>query len=574
MSISLKSLQTGFQTLTDRTLTEYLQTVIGTGPNGLTEVYRVRYVLYRLISDPGKPLSPDLVAKSAITVGSIPLLSFSLRKVSSTDGYLMTDEYGLVHWLIYLFRKWPEPSTMATAVALISLKGAKTSSPAYGTSVSNNRFALKVKSENVPNLTISVKELLYQEKPNDRLTEMPDNIQSQLLELFNPEDIPLLGIYLDDPKFTSYNPNDLGQVELMILLHSQSILSTLPVSSLDLALEAIEPVGFKVGVQPGLINYFLVNKVVVSCIQAADLPIVLDGLIQILKVIIQVGHDLDSYQVRALERSLPSPAYRQVIDFLSVPSWRRVCSSSEKLTPEVLDLARSLSIDYTQDKAQVCRQLEIGSQMDPVRLNSQVSDKEKRRFLLETGQLNQADNPNAAKCSNPDYQFDSAGAVYYSDPSGKWCLPANKFNSILLDRINPYTGDKLNNTVLHSVAGRVQSAKEHNLPDEGVPFQTAISRLTRREANDSARSLAEIAKFEQQATQNGILRPQEYIRHLESPEKWLIEAIKYLNGSEQMIAGLSNEHAYVTLARFANAQFSSDPQLTKSFFTRFFSARN
>ncbi len=575
MKVTLKSLQSGSPPSSED-LIEYLRTL---SPSQI-EIYQIRYVLYRLISDPGKnSLSVETLMVAAIHVGSLPLLSFGLRKFDSqSNWYVNTEDQGQIHWLVYLYRIWPDLNSLPTAATLFILKGAQITDYAY------------IQTEKATSKP-TVNETIHLDHGSE--ADIPEKIGknlSNLSKVLKPEDVPVLGIYLDDPEFTRYSSDNVGQVEMMFVLHSQTILDDPALNirgPIDLGIDTIELVGFRKSLSSVTESYFLLNKIISRMTSVSDQPILLDGYVELLISAIEAGFDLDPYQARALERSLPSSVYRRILIASSTPSWKKVCSSEGPLDSRVLELARGLGIDYTADKEFICDQLNMASQVDPERLLSRSENSEKKRFLLETsgkqpGKFTDL-SPEAvqtAKCSNDDFRFGTSESVYFEDSAGSWCVSPDKFKSLLLDRVNPYTGKPLSMGILRQISDCLTTSKDYQLTEQPISFQNAINRLltqkiTRSDQIDNSLSQAQVAAFESRGIQYGVVNPQEYLTRLVDPSKWISEAADYLGGSKgvEMINGLSIEHAYVTLARLANSQFNTNPELAKSFFTKFFSKR-
>ena len=569
-------------------------------------------------------LSPEVVIGGAINVGSLVFLSYGLRPLTSTapsvsndrarqltNSYINIPDKGAQHVLAYLYENWPDNNTLPIAAALLLLRGADISAPAFR---SPDQLSQRLSTVAVPTV-----EEIIRRNVDEKGLQLPLSLRTSLVDLpardaldefFSPTEIDTIAVYLDDSTIASLqdlSSTDLAEIfNLIVEMQSYHVLDkayklyqpTDP-TFLGFIVRAINPYAYRSTIQISSFgpDYFLLNEILIraSRTNASDLIAVTDAYSDMLVDSINQGYELDQYQVRMAEKNLPKVQYQRILDALSKPVWRKVCHNkrtsevgNERITDiRILEMARGLGLDITQTQNYVCQQLEGMSDVDPRRLVTRAVNNEKKKFLLETqgtdlGKFTPL-SPEAlqnAHCDNKSFNFEKTGTIYFRDSIGNWCLSPDTFSTAILDKINPYSSAPLSERVLDNINARLDILRKLDLPENPLTFEEAVNRLVGSKVTNANQINSDLTQnairiFETNSANYGVRSPRDILRKKEDPILFLTEAVNYLdpdNVFNVMLNGLTVEHAYGTMTRLANEVFEQQPELAESFFRTFFTS--
>ena len=325
-------------------------------------------------------------------------------------------------------------------------------------------------------------------------------------------------------------------------------------------------------------RYGQINFVLIKIKLVIDLIIMIETLEQILLTFIDYGNSFDQYQFSMLA-SLNQNSADNIRKKYNQPRWRKECKNASIPSTEMKQLGISLQISPDSSKSTFCAALDNYHNSDAEALTRAAIGRQQARIASQhglVGEFGLGSNSklpdlicrNRAALANDPYEYPDPALSTYRDQTGAiHCFPADMYDLLLQNKINPYTNDKLTNQVLLDIEHKKQQLKQLEIdPMTIATFSKALQLL--KQNDQISIDKAKIDNFHQMCAHHGIAA--ESLQRAKV-EDWLA-MLRFLNidsnvtGVQQPFELLTRDHSYMTTIQLIYPILVQRPALRQAFF--------
>lgn len=399
------------------------------------------------------------------------------------------------------------------------------------------------------------------------------------------DNIKYLAIVLDRPDLLHNKVLSVEDESTIIIVYASNFYNNLTNKSelITLAIlhynsKVVDIVLTKPAIDPDQVEccrYGQINFVLIKIKLVIDLIMLIQSLEQILLTFIDYGNNFDQYQFSMLA-SLNQNSADNIKKKYNQPRWRKECRNASVPSTEMKQLGISLQINPDSSKSTFCTALDNYHNSDSDGLTRAAISRQQSRIASQHGLVGEFNNNklpdliciNRAALANDPYEYPDPALSTYRDQTGSiYCFPADMYDLLLQNKINPYTNDKLSSQVLLDIEHKKQQLKQLEInPMTTATFSTALQLL--KQNDQITIDKVKVDNFHQMAAHHGIAA--ESLQRAKV-EDWLI-MLKFLNidssvtGVQQPFELLTRDHSYMTTIQLIYPILVQRPALRQAFF--------
>jgi len=261
----------------------------------------------------------------------------------------------------------------------------------------------------------------------------------------------------------------------------------------------------RTGLKP---RYESINRIILRARSKFDegLPASSAALNRILVEMIERGVGIDEEQLRLVGYFSPS-THDELRRLLKVPFWKRTCSApGDIIRPDLQKLARELNLPPDMNKQGICEEFEKMDKADPKLLETIAHKLQEKRFDVanttigdvvdsnsgtktKTRSRTRADQAvcvNANLLSRKEYDYADGDLLMVDEGANTYCFEARDYANLIEPEIpiNPFTGNKLPESTVGEIQGRLRALERNNLPLDSQGISEAIRQFKEPSAKD------------------------------------------------------------------------------------------
>lgn len=259
----------------------------------------------------------------------------------------------------------------------------------------------------------------------------------------------------------------------------------------------------RTGLRP---RYENINRIILRSREKFDggLPASSAALNRILVEMVERGVGIDEEQLRLVGYFSPS-THDELRRLLKVPFWKRTCSApGDVIRPDLQKLARELNLPPDMNKKGICEEFEKMDKADPKLLETIAHKLQEKRFDVANTTIGdvvdsnsgtktksrtrsaQAVCVNANLLSRKEFDYADGDLLMVDEGVNTYCFEARDYANLIEPEIpiNPFTGNKLPESTVGEIQGRLRALERNNLPLDSQGISEAIRQFKEPSAKD------------------------------------------------------------------------------------------
>jgi len=505
------------------------------------------YLIYRILYD--KYVDPDILLHILIDQMHnntfLSPCSFCLRMNGNPNKYIRMSNYGEIHIISYVYIKVTIESLRNNLIYMLLLAGGNPQLRNYKDSPENKSVSQWLRDNFSIELDIGNIYTNLQTKEFSDILRIP----AILMNKFDMIDI-------------IQTPINSEEHEIILLSRADELYSQL--TNMKNAISFLNAQAFAFIANAITPNYLISNQILIRMKDNRGNQYSLQELAVMLSFVINRGVNIDEEQY-IIVKSLGKNLIKLIDKAYKVPYWKKVCENKadDTIDNRLKSLAISLGIDPS-NKTEVCSSIENISKSDPQKAIIASLRRQKTIMLGEIANISEliGKPPNMVCRNRADFEIDPMGynsldVSSYRDSTGAiWCFLSETYPNLLLERINPYTGQPMPEDYLTIVNQKLERLKDLGIY-KTVPINKALEEL--KIADDISNTLS-----------NEILQSMFRVMEINEInvskiENMSVEGLQMILDNAEIsvtITPFTKKHALFTIARIFN--LSNDEELSRN----------
>ncbi len=430
----------------------------------ITDTYLVYRALYDGLIDPDETL--NILIDSMYNNSFLASCAHCFKFNANPNKYIRLTNYGEIHILSYVYIKVKNEPLRNNLIYMLLLDGSNPQLFNYKNSP-EERSVSQWFRDNFPNEEMNI-----------------GNIYSNLQAANNINLLRTAAVLMNknDSIDIIQNPITSEEENIIILARSDKLYDQL--KNIKNTISFFNAQAFVFMADNIAPNYLMSNQILMRMVNNRDNQYVLQELAVMLSFIVNRGVYMDEEQY-FIVRSLGKEIMKQIDKAYKVPYWKKTCANmaDNNIDDRLKSLAVSLGIEPT-DKAGVCNTIDNISKSDPQKVIVASLRRQKTIMLGEIANINELiEKPPNMVCRNrADFDIDPMGynnldVSSYRDATGAiWCFLSETYPDLILNQINPYTGQVLSDDFIKTITEKLQKLKDLGIY-KTMPINKAIEKL-------------------------------------------------------------------------------------------------
>lgn len=241
------------------------------------------------------------------------------------------------------------------------------------------------------------------------------------------------------------------------------------------------------------ITYPLMNDLIRKAISNRNNDVLLSDLIEMIKISISNGYELDKHQLILLS-SLDEKLVESIREKYSMPLWKKSCQNKhirQNSDDLPVSVKRNIIGANIELRSGICDYLEDIDKTNITELISATQAHKASKLIADTSLPKDyiGETPNSIKFTNsnllrsPPVNYGDMYEVHYTDSRDhRWIFTADMFENLLETRVNPVNLEPLPNNTLENINFRMKILSQLGINTQNVP--TISESLSKLREND------------------------------------------------------------------------------------------
>jgi hypothetical protein len=249
-----------------------------------------------------------------------------------------------------------------------------------------------------------------------------------------------------------------------------------PVNTVDIIIDYMSVKMLELYLEKGYsVDYNTFNNILVKMIEFKS-GMSFDTYERMGMIAIKAGYDPSSQQLNQLKGLTPK-TYEEIEKEKQKPIWIRECNSLKgEFSFGMKNVLFSLGITVDAKKVDICNQIKEIIKYEHQKIIEHNSIKLKDMVLLSHDMYPDGNVQNENDLDNP---FDRTylSVISYKDGESRlWCFTDDRFESLLINKVNPYTNEELSEMFLEQIRHKVKMIKKFSYGPT-INYSTALNML-------------------------------------------------------------------------------------------------